>query len=88
MEFIAKVEESRRAHIREIAESLGKMGVEVRQVQPILGLITGVSEVLSLEQVKIEGIASVELVRNWGVGMPEEKKIPVEKNANAKKKRS
>lgn len=70
MNFIAKVEDSRRAQIPEIAGALEKLGVRVRQVQPVLGLIAGSSETLSLEQVKIDGIASVELDRKWGAGRP------------------
>ncbi|HEV3412637.1 MAG TPA: hypothetical protein VG101_09160 [Puia sp.] len=70
MDFVAKIEDSQRERIGEIAGSLEKMGVRVRQVQPILGLITGASETLSLEQLKIEGIAMVEPDRKWGAGMP------------------
>ena len=71
MNFIAKVEVSQMEKIREIAGSLEKIGVKVREVLPVLGLITGSSESLSLEQVKIDGIAAVEVDRKWGAGMPE-----------------
>ncbi len=71
MDFIAKVEEDRRSGIQEIAGALEKLGARVKQVQPVLGTIVGSSEGLSLEQLKIAGIASVELDRNWGAGMPE-----------------
>ncbi len=73
MDFIAKVEEDRRSGIQEIAGALAKLGVRVKDVQPLLGMIVGSSDVLSLEQLKIAGIASVELDRNWGAGMPERK---------------
>jgi hypothetical protein len=73
MDFIAKVEEDRRSGIQEIAGALEKLGVRVKQVQPVLGVIAGSSEGLSLEQLKIGGIASVELDRSWGAGMPEGK---------------
>jgi hypothetical protein len=73
MDFIAKVEEDRRSGIQEIAGALEKLGVRVKLVQPVLGTIVGSSDVLSLEQLKIAGIASVELDRNWGAGMPEGK---------------
>jgi hypothetical protein len=39
-------------------------------VQPILGLIMGASETLSLAELKIDGIAMVEPDRKWGAGMP------------------
>jgi hypothetical protein len=73
MNFIARVEEEQRTYIREIAGALEKLGARVKEVQPIVGVITGSSEVVSLDQLKIAGIASVELDRNWGAGMPEGK---------------
>jgi hypothetical protein len=73
MDFIAKVEEDRRSGIQEIAGALAKLGVRVKEVQPLLGMIVGSSDVLSLEQLKIAGIASVELDRSWGAGMPKRK---------------
>jgi hypothetical protein len=84
MNFIAKVEDNRRAQITEIAGALEKLGVRVRQVQPILGLIAGSSEVLSLEQVKIEGIASVEVDRKWGAGMPNAQEAKPKSNQKRK----
>jgi hypothetical protein len=71
MNFIARIEEGQRSGIQEIAGALEKLGARVKQVQPILGVITGSSEGLSLEQLKIAGIASVEPDRKWGAGMPE-----------------
>lgn len=71
MNFIARVEDSQREKIRQIARSLENMGVRVREVLPLLGLISGSSEALSLEQVKVKGIVAVELDRKWGAGMPE-----------------
>jgi hypothetical protein len=70
MNFIARIEEEQRSGIQEIAGALEKLGARVKQVQPILGLIAGSSEGLSLEQLKIAGIASVEPDRKWGAGMP------------------
>ena len=85
MEFIAKVEDSQRPEIREIAGALEKLGARVREVQPILGVIAGSSEGLSLEQLKVEGIASVEPDRNWGAGMPEGKAARGGKGEGAEK---
>jgi hypothetical protein len=79
MNFIARVEEGRRAEIREIAGSLEKMGARIGEVLPVLGLIAGSSETLSLEQLKIAGIVSVEPDRKWGAGMPEGKSGKAEK---------
>jgi hypothetical protein len=73
MDFIAKVDEERRSGIQEIAGALAKLGVRVKEVQPVPGVIVGSSDVLSLEELKIAEIASVELDRNWGAGMPEGK---------------
>jgi len=70
MDFIAKVEEGRRSGIQEIAGALEVLGARVKQVQPVLGVIAGSSEALSLEQLKIDGIASVEPDRSWGAGKP------------------
>jgi hypothetical protein len=72
MNFIARIEEGQRSGIQEIAGALEKLGARVKQVQPILGLIAGSSEGLSLEQLKIAGIASVEPDRKWGAGKPED----------------
>lgn len=71
MNFIARVDDSHREKIREIAGSLETLGVKVREVLTAVGVITGSSETLSLEQLKIEGIATVEVDRKWGAGMPE-----------------
>jgi hypothetical protein len=70
MDFVAKIEEGQRERIREIAGLLEKMGARVRQVQPILGLIAGSSETMSLAELKIDGISSVEPDRKWGAGKP------------------
>lgn len=92
MHFIARIEDSQREKIREIAGSLEKMGAKVREVLPVLGLITGSSEALSLEQVKIKGVAAVELDRKWGAGMPEGanelKDAPKAEEKHAEAKRS
>ena len=60
MNFIAKVEEGQKPHIREIARSLEGMGVRVSRVMQLTGTITGDSGSLPLGQVKIKGIQSVE----------------------------
>lgn len=60
MNFIAKVEDSQRGNIQEIARSLEKMGIQVRKILKISGVITGSSRRMPLAQLKIEGIASVE----------------------------
>lgn len=73
MNFIARIEEEQRSGIQEIAGALEKLGARVKQVQPILGVIAGSSEGLSLDQLKIAGVASVERDRKWGAGMPEDK---------------
>ena len=84
MNFIAKVEVSQLEKIREIAGSLEKIGVKVQEVLPVLGLITGSSESLSLEQVKIDGIAAVELDRKWGAGMPKREREAGKEGAEGK----
>ena len=70
MDFVAKIEDSQRERIREIAGALEKLGARVREVLPLLGLIMGSSETLSLEQLKIAGIVSVEPDRKWGADKP------------------
>jgi hypothetical protein len=63
MQFIARVEEGQKPNIREIANSLKRMGVQVKRVMRITGTITGDSGALSLGKVKISGIESVEQAR-------------------------
>jgi len=58
MDFIATVEDSQRSNIQEIANTLEKMGIRVREVMRISGVITGSSQTLS--KVRIKGIRSVE----------------------------
>jgi hypothetical protein len=58
MNFIATVEDNQRSNIQEIASALEKMGVQVREVMRISGVITGSSR--SLTNVRIPGIRSVE----------------------------
>jgi len=60
MEFIARVEDSQKPNIQEIAQSMTKMGIQVRRIMRITGTISGSSGSLSLSQVKIKGIKSVE----------------------------
>jgi hypothetical protein len=60
MDFIAKVEDNQRGNIQEIARSLEKMGIQVRQILRIPGVITGSSRRMPLAQLKIKGIQSVE----------------------------
>lgn len=62
MNFIATVEDNQRSNIQEIARSLEKVGVKVRGVMRISGVITGSSR--SLARVRIPGIRSVEQDRN------------------------
>ena len=92
MNFIARIEEGQRVQIREIAGALEKLGARVREVQPIVGVITGSSEVVSLEALKIAGIASVEPDRKWGAGKPEGKgeapNVGKDRNPAEKKKKS
>lgn len=58
--FVAKIEDGQLSRIQEIAQKLEKMGVEVRQVLTISGVITGLSRSLPLTKLKIKGICSVE----------------------------
>ena len=58
MNFIATVEDNQRSNIQEIAKSLEKVGVQVREVMRISGVITGSSR--SLAKVRIPGIRTVE----------------------------
>ena len=60
MNFIAKVENSQRSNIQEIAKSLEKMGIRVKKILKISGVITGSSSSVPLAQLKIKGIQSVE----------------------------
>lgn len=60
MDFIAKVEDNQRSNIQEIAQSLEKMGIKVKQILRIPGVITGSSRRMPLAQLKIKGIQSVE----------------------------
>ncbi len=62
MNFIATVEDSQRSNIQGIAKSLEKVGVQVRDVMRISGVITGTSR--SLAKVRIKGIRSVEQDRS------------------------
>jgi len=64
MDFIAKVEDNQRSNIQEIAQSLEKMGIKVRQILRIPGVITGSSRRMPLAQLKIKGIQSVERDRH------------------------
>lgn len=58
MDFIATVEDNQRSNIQEIANTLEKMGVRVREVMRMTGVITGTSQTLA--KVRIKGIRSVE----------------------------
>ena len=60
MDFIAKVEDSQRSNIQEIAKSLEKMGIRIKRIMRITGTISGSSSELPLAQLKIKGIQSVE----------------------------
>jgi len=60
MDFIAKIEESQKSNIQEIAKSLEKMGIEIKRIMRITGTISGSSSSLPLAQIKIKGIKSVE----------------------------
>ena len=60
MDFIAKIEESQKPNIQEIAKSLEKMGIQVKRIMRITGTISGSSSSLPLAQLKIKGIKSVE----------------------------
>lgn len=62
MNFIATVDDDQRSNIQEIAKSLEKMGIRVREVMRITGVITGTSR--SLAKVRIKGIRSVEQDRS------------------------
>lgn len=64
MKFIATVEDSQRSNIQEIANTLEQMGVRVRDVMRISGVITGSSKTLA--RVRIKGIRSVEQDRRLG----------------------
>jgi hypothetical protein len=60
MDFIAKVEDSQKSNIQEIAQSLEKMGIRIKRIMRITGTISGSSRSLSLAELKIKGIKSVE----------------------------
>ena len=60
MEIIMVVEDNQRRNIREIARTLEKMGVRVKQILKVSGVITGSSPRMSLAKLKIKGIQSVE----------------------------
>jgi len=60
MNFIAKVENSQRSNIQEIAKSLESMGIKVKKILKISGVITGSSHSVPLARLKIKGIQSIE----------------------------
>ena len=60
MDFIARVEDSQKPNTQEIAQSLEKMGIRVKRIMRITGTISGSSGSVSLAQLKIKGIKSVE----------------------------
>jgi hypothetical protein len=60
MDFIARIEESQKSNIQEIAKSLEKMGIRINRIMRITGTISGSSSSLPLAQIKIKGIKSVE----------------------------
>jgi len=60
MEFIAKVEDSQKSNIQEIAASMEGMGIQIRRIMRITGTIFGSSRSLPLAKLKIKGIKSVE----------------------------
>ncbi|WP_431209462.1 hypothetical protein ACQ86N_25225 [Puia sp. P3] len=60
MDFIARVEDNQKPNIQEIAQSLVKMGIRVKRIMRITGTISGSSGSLSLAELKIKGIKSVE----------------------------
>jgi hypothetical protein len=60
MDFIAKIEESQKSNIQEIAKSLEKMGIRINRIMRITGTISGSSGSLSLAEIKIKGIKSIE----------------------------
>lgn len=60
MNLIMKVEDNQRGNIQEIARTLEKMGVRIKQILKVSGVITGSSPRMSLAKLKIKGIQSVE----------------------------
>jgi hypothetical protein len=60
MDFIAKIEESQKSNIQEIAKSLEKMGIRINRIMRITGTISGSSGSMALPELKIKGIKSVE----------------------------
>ncbi|ULQ53561.1 hypothetical protein [Flavihumibacter fluvii] len=58
MKFIAVADNKK--NIRAIADQLRSMGCSIHQVMKITGVITGDSGQLSLADIKIKGIRSVE----------------------------
>ena len=63
MELIMVVEATQRRNIQEIAKTLEKMGVRIKQVLKVSGVITGTSPRMSLAKLKVKGIQKVELDR-------------------------
>jgi hypothetical protein len=60
--FIAAVNDDYAGRIEEVAEKLRNMGCEIKRVMKITGVITGrVKKSISLNELKIQGIKSVEL---------------------------
>ncbi len=60
MDLIVIVEDNQRRNIQDIAHTLEKMGVHIKQVLKVSGVITGSSPRMSLAKLKIKGIRSVE----------------------------
>ena len=63
MEFIAKIETAQQSNIQEIASTLERMGIHIKQILRLTGTITG-NSTLPLNQLKIKGIQSVEQARS------------------------
>jgi len=60
MDFIAKVEDTQRPNIQEIAKSLEKMGIQVKQILKIPGVITGSKPACTPGPTEDQGYPSVE----------------------------
>jgi hypothetical protein len=60
--FIAAVDDKYTGRIEEVAERLRERGCDIRQILQLTGVITGKVDLqTSLNDLKIEGIASIEL---------------------------
>jgi hypothetical protein len=62
--FIAAVSDDYTSRMDDVADRLKNEGCEIKQILKLTGIITGkVKHTIDLEQLKVEGVKSIELQR-------------------------